>query len=728
MHSSVDSIGLIQAYRTRWRIACYRTVGIREALPARARAFCLATGAEYFCPGGDYTMTMSLAKETNLGTLPVALANARDLLHQDPILAEEQAREILRVYPATDAASRVLAAALRLQRKPLKALEILEPMAGRFMDAPGFLHEYAMCLGAVGRGAEAIAALRRAVDIDPGHGPAWRSLGDQLSVAGDQAGSRQAFERHFAVATRHPELVEAIELLRERKLAQAERITRDLLKRFPADISAIRVLADIGFEVKQYGDAAKLLERALELAPDFHQARHRYAMVLLRQQKLEAALGEADQLLVIEPGNPNFLVLKASILVRMGQNQAAMEIYQQVLAKYPNQARAQMSYGHTLKTVGRLEESIAAYRRCIEISPEVGEAYWSLANLKTFRFTDEDIENMRQQVTAEGGDADDQAHLAFALGKALEDRGEFDESFRFYRRGNAIRKVNHRHNTRINVYDTARQIKALDTDFFESRKGWGCPAPDPIFIVGLPRAGSTLLEQILASHTLVEGTSELTDIITTARKLGKKSRQNPAGKYPEILHELTEQQCRELGENYLETTRIHRSHTPYFIDKMPNNFQHIGLIHLILPNAKIIDARRHPMGGCFSSFKQLFAAGQTFTYGLDEIGRYYRDYVILMDHWDRVLPGRVHRVQYEEMVADNERQIRALLAYCKLDFEEQCLRFYETDRAIRTPSSEQVRKPIYTEGLEQWRNFEKHLGPLKEALGPEIRQRYQIDP
>jgi hypothetical protein len=287
--------------------------------------------------------------------------------------------------------------------------------------------------------------------------------------------------------------------------------------------------------------------------------------------------------------------------------------------------------------------------------------------------------------------------------------------------------VEHRHNPRVNVLDSVRQVRTFAPGFFEQRKGWGCPSPEPIFVVGLPRAGSTLLEQILASHSQVEGTTELQDIIAISRQLGGRSRENPSGKYPEILTEMNADQFRELGESYLETTRIQRSGSPFFIDKMPNNFRHIGLIHLILPNSKIIDARRHPMGGCFSGFKQLFAHGQTFTYGLEDIGKYYRDYVRLMDHWDSVLPGRVHRVQYEEMVADTETQIRALLDYCGLEFEEQCLRFYETERAVRTPSSEQVRKPIYKEGLEQWRHFEQHLDPLKEALGPEVRQRYSID-
>ena len=650
--------------------------------------------------------------------LKVALKHAEQLLSQNPLLAEQQANEILKVYPAMEVAQRILAAAFRLQGKPARSLELLEPLASRNSGSPSFLFEYGQTLGAVGRGNDAIKSLRKAVGLESRHAAAWRALGDQLSVAGDETGSRAAYEKHFAVSVRHPELIQAIELMREGKLAKAERLAKDFLKRYPADVSAIRILADIGMQLGQFDDARNLLERCLQLAPDFHLARHNYAVVLVRQQKLEAASVEVEKLLAQEPDNPNFLILKGTILVRTGEHSQALEIYEHVLKDYPNQARAQMNYGHTLKTVGRLDESIEAYRQCIKLSPGVGEAYWSLANLKTFSFSDEDIELMRSQVATEGGDANDQAHIAFALGKALEDKKEFDESFRFYKRGNAIRKVNHRHDVRINVYNSARQIKTFTTEFFAAREGQGCPAPDPIFIVGLPRAGSTLLEQILASHSQVEGTAELTDIITISRRLGKKSRENPAGYYPEILTDLSPEKFRELGEGYLESTRIQRSDPPYFIDKMPNNFHHIGLIHQILPNAKIIDARRHPMGCCFSCFKQLFARGQTFTYDLDYIGRYYRDYVILMDHWEKVLPGRVLQVRYENMVSDTETQIRRLLDYCDLEFEEQCLRFYETERAIRTPSAEQVRQPIYTQGMDQWRNFEAHLDPLKEALGP----------
>ncbi|MEJ8566917.1 sulfotransferase [Elongatibacter sediminis] len=668
---------------------------------------------------------MTTTNSESMGNLQTALRHAAALLKNNPGLAERQAREILAVQPGADPAIRILAAALRMQGNVRASRDLLEPLATRYADSPSFLLEWGLVLGALGEAGPATAALRKSVRLQPEQAAAWRALGDQLALAGDEEGSRAAYERQFAAAARHPDLVRAADEVRDGRYARAEGLLREYLKQHPADVSALRMLADVGMKLGQFDDARALLEQCLELAPDFHLARHNYAVVLVRQNRLDEACEQVRRLLARDSANPNFLILMGTIRVRRGEHAEALEIYERVLKDYPNQARAQMNYGHTLKTVGRVEESIAAYRNCIRINPAIGEAYWSLANLKTYRFTDEEIELMRGQVTTEGGDPDDQAHLAFALGKALEDRGEYDEAFRYYHRGNAIRRVNHRHDMRVNVFNTARQIKTLTADFFAERDGWGCPAEDPIFIVGLPRAGSTLLEQILASHSQVEGTAELVDIIQTARKLGARSRRNPASNYPEVLADLTAEQCRELGERYLETTRVQRTDTPFFIDKMPNNFQHVGLIHLILPRARVIDARRHPMACCFSGFKQLFARGQTFTYGLEEIGKYYRDYVILMDHWDEVLPGRVWRVQYEDMVADTENRIRELLEYCRLPFEEQCLRFWETERAVRTPSAEQVRQPIYTAGLEQWRHFEHHLDPLKKALGP-VLERYPV--
>jgi Flp pilus assembly protein TadD len=659
------------------------------------------------------------------GDVQTALKHAVSLLHRDPVLARGQAEEILKVHPELDGARQVAGVACRLLGEPLQALALIEPLTKRYNDSPDVLHEFGMCLGAAGRGDEAIDVLQRAVEIDPAHAGAWRTLGDQLSAAGRTADAEDAYERHLSLSTRHPELRNAAAFLRKGNLANAERLTREVLRKDPTDVVAIRMLATIGAKLGQLEDAAHLLERCLELAPDFHVARRAYTVVLYRRQELEQALAQVEILLKAEPNNPNYLILKGTILVRKGDHVAALHLYERIFEHYPNESTAHMNYGHTLKTVGRLEDAIKAYRTSIGLRPATGECYWSLANLKTFRFSDDDIEDMRSQFAPEGGDPDDQAHLAFALGKALEDRREFDESFGFYASGNAIRRQRHRYDAKVNVVNTARSMRTLDRSFFAERKGWGCPAPDPIFIVGLPRAGSTLLEQILASHSLVEGTAELPDIVAISRKLGRKSRKNPASYYPEILTKLSGEEARALGESYLSTTQVQRRGAPFFIDKMPNNFRHIGLIHLILPNARIIDARRHPMAGCFSCFKQLFARGQTFTYDLKDLGRYYRDYVSLMDHWDEVLPGRVHRAQYENMVDDTEAQIKGVLEYCGLDFEEQCLRFYETERAIRTPSAEQVRKPVYKEGLEHWRNYEKHLGPLKEALGP-VLERYPI--
>jgi len=661
------------------------------------------------------------------GNLKTALDHAGRLLEKDPAMAAQQAQEILKVVPNVPGAMHILAVAYRLLGEAGKALGVLENLKNKVPNVPPVLHQLGMAYGSVGRSDDAIAVLEQAVKIDPKFADAWRSLAEQYSVAGREKDSQQAYDAHLGASSSHPDIVKAADYLFKGNLHKAEKLTREVLKKYPTDVTAIRILADIGIKVGRYEDAQNLLERCLELAPQFHLARHNYAIALMRRQKIEAALGELGKLLKVEPENPNYLILKATLLVRKGDHETALEIYEHILKDYPDQANAQMNYGHTLKAVGRVDEAIMAYRKSIELKPETGEAYWSLANLKTFRFSNEDIESMLAQVTADGeGKAEDQAHLAFALGKAYEDRQQFDESFKFYDRGNKIRGINHRHDPKRNIYDTARQIQTFNTDFFEERVGSGHNAPDPIFIVGLPRAGSTLLEQILSSHSQVEGTAELTDIIAISRKLGGKERHTGVSKYPEVVGELSLEQLQAFGESYIETTKIQRSGSPFFIDKMPNNFQHIGLIHLILPNAKIIDARRHPMAGCFAGFKQLFAQGQTFTYGLEKVGLYYRDYIKLMDHWDEMLPGRVHRVHYEDMIADTETEIRKLLDYCELEFEESCLRFYETKRAIRTPSSEQVRQPIYKEGLEQWRNYEANLDPLKAALGP-VLDRYPID-
>jgi tetratricopeptide (TPR) repeat protein len=387
--------------------------------------------------------------------------------------------------------------------------------------------------------------------------------------------------------------------------------------------------------------------------------------------------------------------------------------------EYPANSKAWLSYGHLLKTAGRTDESVAAYRRAIRHEAGFGEAYWSLANLKTFRFGEADVVSMGEALADPSVNEPNRVHLHFALGKALEDAGDYAGSFDHYAKGNALHRARQSYDADRNAART-RHMEALFTRaFFESRRGAGCPDASPVFIVGMPRSGSTLVEQILASHPAVEGTTELPEMITMARELRELANSEDVRSYADVLVAMEPQALRELGERYLERTRVHRkTNRPHFIDKMPNNFMHVAMIQLALPNAKIVDTRRHPMACCFSNFKQHYARGQRFSYDLTDMGRYYRDYVGLMAHFDAALPGRIHRVLYERMVEDTESEVRQLLDYCGLPFDPACLRFFENERPVRTASAEQVRQPIYRDGMDQWRRFEPWLDPLKLALGP----------
>jgi cytochrome c-type biogenesis protein CcmH/NrfG len=516
-------------------------------------------------------------------------------------------------------------------------------------------------------------------------------------------------------------LVAAASALVENRLAEAEHGLRAFLKRNPTDAAAIRMLAETGVRLGRFDDAENLLARCLELAPSFTAARQNYANVLYRQNKPVEAIAQADRLLAADPQNPAVRNLKAAALGRTGEYHQAITLYELVLAAYPDQPKTWMSLGHALKTVGRQADAVAAYRRSLAQAPNLGEAWWSLANLKTVAFSDEDRAAMEAQARRSDLTDEDRFHLHFALGKALEDAGDYAASFEHYAAGNALRRLGITYDADDTSSHVARSRALFTPAFFAERAGAGSQAPDPIFIVGLPRAGSTLIEQILSSHSQVEGTQELPDIIALARRLGGRSKSAAESAYPDALADLSRHDLKALGEEYLERARVHRKlGRPYFIDKMPNNFAHLGLIQLILPNARVIDARRHPLGGCFSGFKQHFARGQTFTYDLTDLGRYYADYVELMAHFDAVLPGRVHRVIYEQMVADPEAQVRRLLDHCGLPFEDACLKFYENDRAVRTASSEQVRRPIFTDAIDHWRNYEPWLEPLKASLGPLI--------
>ncbi len=653
------------------------------------------------------------------GTLETALVQATRLLAVDPARAALQSREILKAVPGHPKALLLLASALRLEGDFAGAREILEPLAGAQPKVAAIHFELGLVLGRLGENEAAIAALTRATRLAADHPSAWRELGDQLTQAGDGDGAEKAYARHIKASVRDPRLIEAATALCENRLAVAERLLRAFLIAHPTDVAAIRMLGEVGSRLGRYEDAENLLARCLELAPGFVEARANYAGVLYRANKPDLSAAQAEILLQREPANPAYRNMLAASLARLGESERAIDCYERVLKDYPHQPKAWMSYGHTLKVVGRQDDCIAAYRKSIALLPNLGEAWWSLANLKTFRFAPGDEAAMTLQLARKDIADEDRFHLYFALGKAFEDDGRYAESFDNYAKGNDLRKKSVAYDPNESGEHMRRSEALFTPEFFSKRARQGCPAADPIFIVGLPRSGSTLIEQILSSHSAVEGTMELPDILSIAGRLGARKRKGEHATYPESVGELEGEDLARLGEEYLARTRVQRRlGLPFFTDKMPNNFAHIGLIHLILPNARIIDARRHPLGCCFSNFKQHFARGQGFTYDLAEMGRYYRDYVELMAHFDSVLPNRVHRVIYERMVSDSEGEVRKLLAYCDLPFEESCLKFYENDRAVRTASSEQVRQPIYRDAVEHWQNYEPWLEPLRAALGP----------
>jgi tetratricopeptide (TPR) repeat protein len=660
---------------------------------------------------------MSEASEP-VGSVEVALRHAARLLESNPGLAAEQAGEILKAVPAHPAATLLLGVARRTGGDAAAALDSLEPLVAMHPQWALAHYELALALSGLERGGDAILELRHAVALKPDMADAWRALGDELMVAGDAAGADSAYAQNIRASTKDPRLLAAAAALCENQIPQAEALLRAHLKKFPTDVAALRMLAEVAARIGRYEDAAALLTRCLELAPSFTAARHHRAIVLHRQNKAAEALREVTGLLEKDPRNPAYNNLKAAILARLGDLQDSIEIYAGILAEHPAQPKIWLSYGHALKTSGRENDSIAAYNKSIELLPGLGEAYWSLANLKTAQFTSVEVDAMQLQLRRPELSVEDRLHLHFAMGKALEDQARYEASFEHYAQGNQLRRTQLSYQPDEMSKHVARVKSIFTAQFFADRQDCGAASQDPIFIVGLPRSGSTLLEQILSSHSLVEGTMELPDIAGIARSLFDKGRKSQTTGYSAVLAELDAGQCRELGERYLAQTRIQRkTDAPFFIDKMPNNFAHIDLIQLALPHAKIIDARRHPLGCCFSGFKQHFARGQSFTYSLEDIGRYYRDYVELMAFFDTVLPGRIHRVIYEAMIEDTESEVRRLLEYCGLPFESGCLRFYENERAVRTASSQQVRKPIFREGVDHWRNYEPWLDPLKASLG-----------
>jgi predicted Zn-dependent protease len=555
-----------------------------------------------------------------LGSVDVAVSHARRLLEKNPELAAEQAREILNVSPGHPTARLILGAAHRRAGRPQVALAILDPLARAHPHSAPVYLELGVARSEGGMGVEALGALRRAVQLDPASPDGWRLLADCLDAQGDSSGADEARARHLKTATQDPRLREAGTALVENNLPVADARLRAHLDAHPTDVAALRMLAEVAGRLRKYAEAEELLERCLRLAPGFDAARHNYAVVLDRQMKSAAALRQIKQLLAKEPRNTGYLNLKAAILAHQGDYGAAIEAYLAVLDDHPLHSKVWLSYGHALKTVGRSEDSIAAYRRAIELEPTLGEAYWSLANLKTYRFSPADVEALRAALGRPDLSTEDRLHFEFALGKALEDAGEYAKSFACYARGNATRLREHPYKADENTRFVERAMRLFTKEFFAARAGSGADAPDAIFIVGLPRAGSTLLEQILASHSQVEGTIELPDMPRIARELAGKG--DGTSRFFEAIEALSRTDLRRLGEGYLATTRVHRkSDAPFFIDKMPNNCLYVGLIRILLPNAKIIDARRHPLGCCLSAFKQHFSRGQSFTYDLTDLGR-----------------------------------------------------------------------------------------------------------
>ncbi len=630
-----------------------------------------------------------------------ALAAAQALLVQVP-----ENRDVLYMIAVNQRALQQPAAALAT----LARLEAAHPNYSRLFQERGYCHV------AAGDPAAALSAYLHAVNLNAALPASWRALTILFRAAGRMEEAETAASHVAKLQKLAPAVVTASSMFADGETHEAERIIREYLKTSPKDVEAMRLLARIGIELDVLDDAEFLLESVLAFSPGYHLARHDYVRVLLKRHRHVKALEESRILLRADPGNRDFRAVYAASCLALADYDEAIKTYRALAEEAPQAADLHLSIGHALKTLGRQQEAVTSYRTAAQVSPSFGDAYWSLANLKTYRFPDDELARMQAQEAGDSIGLVDRYHLCFALGKAFEDRKDYAQSFRYYERGNALKKSEIRYRAEATERNAQLQMSIVTHDMLAARKEAGCTRPDPIFIVGLPRAGSTLLEQILASHSQVEGTMELADIPRLALRLQGRNYDENAPTYPAVLTSLSAEQLRGFGEKYLADTQVYRSGKAFFIDKNPNNFRHLGLIHLILPNARIIDARRDAMACCFSNFKQLFASGQEFTYDLQDIARYYRSYVQLMAHWENVLPGKILRVQHEDVVLDLESSVRRLLEFCGLPFEPQCLEFHKTERSVRTASSEQVRRPIYTEGLDQWQNFSAYLGPLKRAL------------
>jgi tetratricopeptide (TPR) repeat protein len=646
------------------------------------------------------------------------VAQLRALLRQQRFNeALSAGRALLARHPEHREGLLFVAAAQRCLGQAADALQTLAALEKTHPRFSRLFEERGNCLVFLKRAPQAIDAFLAAVNLNHALPNSWRMLEGLYRMTG-QAENQAMAASHVATLQKIPaEIVTATGLFMDGDLDVAEPLVRAYLLKHGDHVEGMRLLARIGIARKVFDDAEILLAAVLELAPGYRAARKEYAEVLIEVHKYSEARRQLERLLDEVPGERFFKTLYANTAVGLGQQQQAVELYRELLRGDALDAELHLSIAHALKTLGHRAEAIEEYHKAAECRPTFGDAYWSLANLKTYRFPDAELVRLRALEADPSLGTVDRYHVCFALGKALEDRGEYAESFRYYALGNAAKRIESNYRPELIEDNTRRQIAVCTPAFFSKRRGWGAPNPDPIFIVGLPRSGSTLLEQVLASHSQVEGTQELSHIQQIVSRLRGRDPDPTQPRYPAILQELSLEDFRRLGESYLEETRAYRKDGAFFIDKMPNNFRHLGLVHLMLPNAKIIDARREPMACCFSNLKQLFAQGQEFTYSVEDIARYYRTYLELMRHWTKAMPGKVLRVQYEDVVEDLEGNVRRLLDFCGLAFEPQCIEFHKTVRSVRTASSEQVRQPLSRSGLEQWRHFEPWLEPLKRALG-----------
>jgi tetratricopeptide (TPR) repeat protein len=629
--------------------------------------------------------------------------------------------ELLSQFPQNRGELCLQAMNLRLLNHFDEALRVLERLQELHPRYSRLYEERGHCYAALSDAPKAIDAFWQAVNINAALPASWQMLHTLYLGMGDEENAARIADRLATLRNLPPEIIEAGSLFADGEFVHAERVLRMYLAQHGEHIEAMRLLGRICIARGLRADAERLLEAVVQRAPGYRVARADYARALLDQHKYVRSRQEIQQLLELEPGNRAYLRQYGEACIRLGDYEPGISLYRRLLGDaQPGRESAElhMWIAFSLRTKGHQTEAIEEYRAAIAAWPESGEAWWGLANLKTYPFSLDDIACMRSAEAAPPTSLVDRYHLCFALGKALEDQNDYADSWSYYERGNALKHAEVRYLPRLAEAHVRQSKQVCTREFFDTRRGWGVSDADPIFILGLARSGSTLIEQILASHSEVEGTQELADIqrIVMALRGRDTDLQNP--RYPGVLAELGPQDFRRFGERFMADTRIYRqTQRPFFIDKLPDNFRDIGLIHLILPNAKIIDARREPMACCFGNLKQLFSGGQEFSYSIADIAHYYRNYLELMRHWNAALPGWILTVQHEDVVENLEGSLRRILDFCGLRFELACLEFHKTERNVRTASSEQVRQPISREGVDQWRNYEPWLGPLKNGLG-----------